>query len=119
MFFDTLSILLLLFLSGLSAGALSLVSESPEYGILPAASLYAGYYLYRCGRANRRRWKDFQSWAKSRRYQHHGGCGYRLVSHSLGAWSGAESPLETIEPGFLRMAPRREKEASERLLKVP
>ena len=119
MFFVTLSILLFLFLAGLSAGALSLVSESPEYGILPAASLYAGYYLYRCGRANRRRWREFQSWAKSRRYQHHGRCGYRLVSHSLGACSGAEGPLGAIEPAFLRMAPRREEGASERLLKVP
>ena len=66
--FSTLSVLLIVFLSCLSLGALSYVKESPEYVILPAATAYAGYYLYRYGQANRRRWKEFRSWARSKRF---------------------------------------------------
>jgi hypothetical protein len=66
--FSTLSVLLIVFLSCLSLGALSYVKESPEYVILPAATAYAGYYLYRSGQANRRRWKEFRSWARSKRF---------------------------------------------------
>jgi len=66
--FDILSCLLIVFLSCMSLGALSYVKESPEYVILPAATVYAGYYLYRSGQANRRRWKEFRSWARSKRF---------------------------------------------------
>ena len=66
--FSTISVLLIVFLSCLSLPALSYVKESPEYVILPAATVYAGYYLYRYGQANRRRWKEFRSWARSKRF---------------------------------------------------